>query len=348
MNTIGINYCREVLPAVSRTFALGIELLRDPLRDQVGVSYLICRILDTIEDTTSLPARNREDLLSRAAGELLGGEDWLPCAQAIEDFFSSPSLSAPDQELCRQAPLILETFHSFPEEVKEAARFPITEMAEGMALTVHREEKGNGLRLRTFEELERYCYYVAGTVGRLLTFLFILHRKSLRGAIGGILHAHAVEFGLGLQLTNIIKGVTGDFQRGAVYLPADLFRAEDLLLDDLLANPDDPRGLTIGRKLAKIALSWLDQGAIYTLAFPPEDDDIRLFCALPLFFALRTLKAALVPGIIFSNQPLKITRAEVEEFQERLPEIIREDEALRELYRQERQSVLKLLKPEVP
>ena len=343
MRNIGITYCREVLPAVSRTFALGIALLRDPLRDQVGVSYLICRILDTIEDTPSLDARKREELLSRAAEELLGDADWLPCAQAIEDVFSSPSLSAPDHDLCRQAPLILETFHSFPEEVKEAARFPITEMAGGMALTVRREEEGEGLRLKTFEELERYCYYVAGTVGRLLTFLFILNRISLRGAVGGILHAHAVEFGLGLQLTNIIKGVTGDFRRGAVYLPAELFRGEGLTLEYLLANPDDSRGLKIGRGLVKKTLNWLDQGALYSLAFPPEETDLRLFCAFPLFFAVRTLKVALRPGVIFSPLPLKITRAEVEEFQERLPAIINRNDALRELYRQEKKTLLSLL-----
>jgi len=48
-------YCRRILPRVSRTFALGIELLGEPLRDITTVAYLICRILDTVEDTTSLP-----------------------------------------------------------------------------------------------------------------------------------------------------------------------------------------------------------------------------------------------------------------------------------------------------
>ena len=219
------------------------------------------------------------------------------------------------------------------------------EMAEGMALTVGRERKEGILRLNSRLELERYCYYVAGTVGRLLTFLFILDRDSLRGPAGGLLHAHTVDFGLGLQLTNIIKGVTGDFRRGAVYLPSEFLREEGLTLEELLANPDDPRGTKIARTLVKMAFSHLDGGFRYTLALPPEEDDLRLFCALPLFFAVRTLRKALVPGIVFSSQPIKITRAEVEEFRERLPEIIREDDALRELYRRERQSVLNLLNP---
>lgn len=343
MKSNGITYCREVLPAVSRTFALGIELLREPLRDQVGISYLICRILDTIEDTTSLPPGDREELLLRAEAELLGAEDWLSCAHAVQELFSSPSLSGPDHQLCRQAPLVLKTFHDFPDEVKDAARFPIMEMAEGMALTVSREREEGSLRLNSRLELERYCYYVAGTVGRLLTFLFILDRSSLRGPAGGLLHAHAVDFGLGLQLTNIIKGITGDFHRGVVYLPAGFFREEGLTLKELLANPDNPRGIEIGRKLVRIALDRLEGGISYTLAIPPEEDDLRLFCALPLFFAVRTLKAALVPGIIFSEEPLKITRAEVGELREHLPEIIREDDTLRELYRRERQSVLDIL-----
>ncbi len=51
-----VRYCRETLHGVSRTFALGIELLKMPLRDEIGIAYLVCRILDTIEDTTDLPA----------------------------------------------------------------------------------------------------------------------------------------------------------------------------------------------------------------------------------------------------------------------------------------------------
>ena len=47
-------YCRQVLPKVSRTFALNIGLLKGDLYWSVLISYLACRILDTVEDSPSI------------------------------------------------------------------------------------------------------------------------------------------------------------------------------------------------------------------------------------------------------------------------------------------------------
>ena len=63
-------------------------------------------------------------------------------------------------------------------------------------------------------DLDQYCYYVAGTVGHLLTALFPLHHRRLSKDHEKRLKALATSFGLGLQLTNIIKDVADDARRG--------------------------------------------------------------------------------------------------------------------------------------
>ncbi len=69
------------------------------------------------------------------------------------------------------------------------------------------------LRLANLAELEVYCYYVASIVGIMMSRIFGLQDASLL--------PRAVEMGLAMQLTNILRDVREDYERGRVYLPAD-------------------------------------------------------------------------------------------------------------------------------
>ena len=306
-------YCHQVLPEVSRTFALGIDLLRAPLRDSICVAYLICRILDTIEDTTDLTASDRATLLEQAGRGLLDVEQWDNCCNTIRNTFLDGQFSSTDQDLCRHCIDVLTAFHTFTDPVREAITGPVRGMAEGMARTVHKELKVGELRLETIEDLKKYCYYVAGTVGILLTNLFSLDRASITAEVQSRLSRYGVQFGLGLQLTNIIKGVTDDNARGVIYLPRQLLREVGVTLQDLLDHPDDPRGKRLIALLVSVALAWLDDALEYTVSIPTEEGDIRLFCALPLVFAVRTLGLSLRTSHVFDLKPLKIGRASCRE-----------------------------------
>ena len=334
------DYCREALPAVSRTFALGIELLREPLRDEIGVAYLICRILDTIEDTTDLPAKKRAALLDRCATELVDESAWRDCCRDIEAMFSGNGHQGSDHELCRNATTVLATFHEFRPGAREAQQVSIREMAEGMAETVRREERGEGLRLDDEEDLKRYCYYVAGTVGKLLCNEWALDRESITPEIKAALDERAINFGLGLQVTNIIKGVTDDIGRGVAYVPNKLFQAAGIDLQTLIDDPTDPRGREVVAGLADMTLLWLDEALEYTVTIPASERDIRLFCALPLVFAVRTLARALMTTEVFSEEVLKITREEVKAIHAEVDAAVADNEALRNIHNRERKAVV--------
>ena len=327
-----IAYCRRILPRVSRTFALGIELLREPLRDITAVAYLICRILDTVEDTTDIPASRRADLLERAGRELFDPELRRECCRAIGEASPEETFSGDEPDLCRRAEEVLAVYHRFSPEVREAIRGPAALMASGMAGTVRREEGTGGLRLATVGELEEYCFYVAGTVGIMLTALFSLNRPSITGEIEERLGPAGIDFGLGLQLTNIIKGVTDDISRGVSYLPRTLLEEAGVTLGELIADPSDPRGRPVVESLVRLALGRLDRGLDYTLAIPAGEKDLRLFCALPLFFAVETLGLVSGGEKVFGREPLKISREEVGVIHRRLEEAAGDDDTLRREY----------------
>lgn len=340
-----VQYCRQALPGVSRTFALGIELLREPLRDEVGIAYLVCRVLDTVEDTVTLPADDRANLLDRAATDLTDPDRAPACADDIERLFADPGLAGADHDLARSAGRVVRALHRLRPGAVVAMRTSVAEMGRGMAETVRRERDGTVLQLDTFGDLERYCYYVAGTVGHLLTNLFVLDRAGIDPGRERALRERAVSFGLGLQVTNIIKNVVDDIERGVAYLPRTLFERAGVELDTLVRDPDDPRGRAVVAGLVEHALGWLDDALDYTLALPRTETDLRLFCGLPLAFAVRTLAQAMRGREVFRESALKISRTEVRAIHERLRRIVGDDDALRDLYREEKARIADRLPP---
>lgn len=335
------HFVRDALERVSRTFALGISKLRDPLRDEIGVAYLICRVLDTIEDTTAIPAPARIEMLKRCHADLLAESSALACAQSIQSFFNDyPDLAGDDVALCCDADQVMNAWRACSSRSRLAMQAPILEMAAGMAATVDREHEGQGLQLKSPEDLDNYCYYVAGTVGKLLTRLFALHLDGLRGDKLAAIEERAVEFGLGLQITNVIKGITGDFQRGVVYVPEEIMATVGVGLDQLFSDPASPAAQAAIAMMARHTLKYLDSALEYTLAIPADAPDVREFCALPLLFALRTLEHALrTPAALAADEELKITRSEVYAITDAVESQQACDAILRELYAAERARV---------
>jgi phytoene synthase len=88
-------------------------------------------------------------------------------------------------------------------------------------------------RYETFETLKDYCLHVASAVGLICVEIF--------GCRGAGARAYAVDLGIALQLTNIIRDVAGDLDRGRLYLPLeDLARfgcTEDELRSGAMTEP---------------------------------------------------------------------------------------------------------------
>jgi phytoene synthase len=92
-------------------------------------------------------------------------------------------------------------------------------------------------RYQTFDELREYCLRVASAVGLLCIEIFGYTDPRTR--------QYALDLGIALQLTNIIRDVRTDLQRGRIYIPVEDLRAHGCTEDDLRAGvvTDRVRGL---------------------------------------------------------------------------------------------------------
>jgi phytoene/squalene synthetase len=312
-------FCLAMLPRVSRTFALSILALPPGLRESVGISYLLCRIVDTIEDDPKLANRRAPlfDAFDRAltSGD---GEDFAKLARENE-----LGASADERELAFGAASVFRVYHRLSNEERAAIAPHIREMSGGMREYAARADAStNGLRLHDLSDLERYCGFVAGTVGGLLTSLFlptIPKQATWKLSIeekDDWLNRRATRFGLGLQLVNVLKDVASDYERGACFIPESIAAKYGISLTSLLDNDCHDRAILAILELARVARGHLDVAAEYTLAWPVDGETgrdsqsaivtggpaVRLFCAVPLALGYGTLHeiehggAALVAG----------------------------------------------------
>jgi farnesyl-diphosphate farnesyltransferase len=302
-------FCRAILPKVSRTFALGIRLLPRGLQEAVRTSYLLCRIADTVEDTPELARDVKRALLGRFRSCLEeGGTDAAP----LGGLFPEPRTG--EERLVREAERVLRCYRNLSAAERAAIRPWVQEMATGMAEFAGRRGSSPGRleALASVAELDRYCYYVAGTVGHLLTDLFRVHGGRLLHQRHARLEALAESFGLGLQLTNIIKDVGDDRRRGWSFVPQDLCALAGIRPDELQDPGRSPQAHRVMVMLIDKAKRHLRDALTYCTTLPSAAYRIRIFCLSSLYFAVRTLRLAeRDPRLLDPDHKVKIARGDV-------------------------------------
>ncbi|NNG16903.1 MAG: phytoene/squalene synthase family protein [Gemmatimonadales bacterium] len=304
----GRAFCAAMLPKVSRTFALCIRLLPRPLAESVTIAYLLCRIADTVEDAVDLSVAEKRELLSHFNACLdREGPDAAPLREAFV------ACRNDEEHLAFDADIVLGEFRALSPAEQEAVRPWVQEMCLGMAefARAGRQVPGATLEaLNDLAELDRYCYYVAGTVGHLLTGLFRLSDARADLERYAALDQLATSFGLGLQLTNIIKDVADDHHRGWSFVPQDLCVEAGVPPEKLF----DPAYRTQSRQvmdtLIQEARRHLADSLQYCTLLPHRLYRVRLFCLTSFYFAVRTLRRAEHDQrLLEPAHKLKITRA---------------------------------------
>ncbi len=295
---------QELLDGVSRTFALTIQALPRKLETVVGNAYLLCRIADTIEDASVLDADGVEEYSERFIRVVAGKDD--PAAFA-HDFLPllREDAHSDERHLIRETTVVIGIAHRFDESDRDAILQCVTVMSRGMAHFQRCENIGG---LCDLGEHAQYCYVVAGCVGEMLTRLFIGYLPQLQERDDELLHL-SVSFGQALQMTNILKDFWEDRQRGACWLPRDIFQAYGLDLAE--AMPGDPRFQKGLQELIGIAHGHAQRALNYTLALPRSQPGLRNFCLWALYMALLTLRKLTANPSYASGQEVKISRRSV-------------------------------------
>ena len=269
------------LNRTSRTFALTIGILEEPFRTYAAAAYLLCRVADTVEDSETLSTRDKCSFLKEFTGRLDGSRNPGPTGAA--GLFPAPATW--DEQLTLHEPGILALARSFPGPVQDIIFRYVAEMAAGMALFLEQKDEHGSLHFESDEQLDRYCYYVAGTVGLMMNGIFGAIGGTDRSATGDV----AVELGIGLQLTNIVKDIRKDLLRDIHYCPAG--PSPHWPGPEPVQPVDDP-GWKV-RSLAGAAVSHLAGGKEYLLSLDSNLEQYKYFCITNYLMAWKTLEACL-------------------------------------------------------
>lgn len=292
-----------LLEGVSRTFALTIPQLPEGLYPVVANAYLLCRIVDTIEDEISLSAQLKRDFCGRFIGVVKKTEDAKRFASDLFPLLSEQTNPA-EHELIHNVPRVIWITRSFTEAQQTALATCVETMAGGMP-----QFQNTGLRngLKTVQEMDRYCYFVAGCVGEMLTRLFCTYSAEI-ARNEQRMRELSVSFGQGLQMTNILKDIWDDHQRSVCWLPQDIFTETGFDLAQLSPSHNNPAFCKGLEALIGIAHSHLNNALEYTLLIPKSEIGIRYFCLWALGMAMLNLKKIKSNLYFSSSGQVKISR----------------------------------------
>jgi farnesyl-diphosphate farnesyltransferase len=274
-----------LLEGVSRTFALTIPQLPKALFSAVANAYLLCRIVDTIEDEVSLSPRQKLHFCDEFINVVKTGEQSEIFALELAPLLSAQTIPA-EHQLIHVLPRVIQITHSFePTQVKALVECVET-MAKGMPI-FQAQNLHDGLE--TLADMDKYCYYVAGCVGEMLAKLFCHYSPEIAKHEDELLKL-SVSFGQGLQMTNILKDIWDDARRGVCWLPQDIFTETGFDLKHLTPETKEAefgKGL---EHLISIAHGHLHNALRYTLLIPNDETGIRKFCLWALGMAVLTLR----------------------------------------------------------
>ncbi|MGI9146129.1 MAG: phytoene/squalene synthase family protein [Chloroflexota bacterium] len=182
----------------ARTFWFAAHFLPHDRRPAVVGLYEFARLVDDLVDDPP-PTYTRK----RVREELNGWRTWLE---------HSATVTPPDQHLAaRVAPALLA--NGVPTRYLQM-------LVDGVASDIDRTET------RDWSELREYCIQVASSVGLAMCYLLGVGDDPFACAA-------AMELGIAMQLTNILRDVGADLALGRVYLPTDEMAAQGLLRDRL-------------------------------------------------------------------------------------------------------------------
>jgi farnesyl-diphosphate farnesyltransferase len=296
-----------VLPDVSRTFAISIRFLPGMLGRAVLTAYLLCRIADTIEDDGSATPERKAELL----------DGFLACLGDRETADAFPLIAGDIRgdpahvNLLRHTDLVCVLLRSLPGGSRDRVMHWVKEMVVGMRKFVRLYP--NGIRIQTVAEYQEYCYYVAGTVGCMLTELWQLHASSIGKAEFARLWTKCRQFGEALQTVNILKDIAHDARHeNAIYIPEFSLAEHGSGHQTLLAATHLEQNRAAVTTFIQLAWRDLDDALEYLLLIPRRAVAIRAFCVLPLLFAYATLRdLTRSQAMLTDGGTVKISRREV-------------------------------------
>jgi phytoene synthase len=220
-------FCREVAKREAKNFYYAFRVLPQGKSDAMCAVYAFMRKADDLADDEALAIPERRENMARWTEEWRAsraGESRDPIFIALKDTQERFGIS--DELL---------------EQLVAGTTLDLEPQPEGVQLIRFVDATGTQRTLQVYESfaaLHHYCYLVASIVGLVCIRIFGYNDRRAEQL--------AVDTGIAFQLTNILRDVKEDVERGRVYLPLDLLRENHVSPERILAlaagdphHPDD-------------------------------------------------------------------------------------------------------------
>lgn len=295
--------CWEILPNVSRSFSLCISLLPRPINDRMMLAYLVFRVVDTIEDST-IKIETKKEMFDLFLSTLKKEKYNKKITDKCKTELLKKLTYSYEAGLLKNLDSVINLFYSIPRPEAKALLKRAEEMSKGMY-------KFQSKSIKTFDDQDEYCYYVAGLVGYLFNDLFY-YNKILTEQKKEHLMEYAKRYGLGLQKVNILRDIAYDIPDKRYYWPENLLKKYKLSYKTVCLKGNKEKSISVLNDMVKNAIGYLNDGLYYIISLPRSALKVRVFCLIPLFMAIESfVKCIDNENVFIKGKKVKISRSTV-------------------------------------
>ncbi len=203
-------HCRQITREYAKTFYMATRLLPNKKQRSIFAIYAMCRhIDDLVDEAEDLVLQKKLD--SRQIPVML--DQW---KSHLIRTYNGEQIDHP----------VLTALSDVLKEYNLPIELPF-QLMDGVCMDLTKK------RYETFEELYEYSYKVASVVGLMVSEVFGYDDEKALD--------HAVQLGIAMQLTNILRDVGEDLKRGRIYLPQDELRKFGISEQDLFDHKIDDK-----------------------------------------------------------------------------------------------------------
>ena len=228
-------YCHQIMKKYSKSFSYAFDLLPESERRAVWAVYAVCRIIDDSIDEEQNPQKLqaiKEDI------QLIQSQQ----VDSPDQFKSNQRIMLAFYDTSQNYKMEYQSFYNLIESVFEDEHFEM---------------------FVKDEELMRYCYGVAGIVGEVLSPILAEQPSDETYEV-------ARELGEALQLTNILRDVGEDFEKGRIYFSQEMLNQYDVNIEDVYQHQPTDNYIKLWEHYAQIAEKDYQFALDHLHVFKPE------------------------------------------------------------------------------
>lgn len=246
LTKIGFRNAKIITQRFAKTFYFASLLLKPDKKKAAYSIYAICRISD--ESVDNFSSQSKINHLER-----------------IQNNIAVAYTNTPLKD-----PLLLafrETINKYP-----IPKQYFDELIQGMYMDLNKSRYNN------FEELYLYSYRVAAVVGLIMLEIFGYQDETAK--------THAAELGIAMQLTNILRDVSEDFQRNRIYLPQDELKGYNISEKDIKNKLVNKNFQLLMEFQIERARNYYKNGALGIKLIPDKRSRLVIKCMEEMYMAI--------------------------------------------------------------